>query len=498
MMRRMSTPVNDPGESSRKSARCRVAKIVVCVVGSLTLLILAIPIVWIGYNVVGCWMGQGLWCPGSAHDKDEPPYLRYDLQWSPDGEYIVFADNRSTHSVTANGTSLHLIQERINHNQDDFSISISPDGSRVVYSTYEYPKRETPPLRKNDEIATSRMDGSDRKRITETQVFDNYPSWSPDGKFFALLRFPHSQNATSKGGLYMVAADGSDPKLLLLLPYSLSSLTKPVSVSGVPTLVPGPLSDFPQGDHRGPIWSPSGEMLAFSGSLYHWRPQAHSIYVINSDGTGLSAVFSASGVIETKDSGRNSLLYAADLIIGTPAWSPDSKKLALMRYIEDDYGELMGEEYSIAGEPGLALYEVGVDGTDFREIVKLGPRFACDGAVAWSPNEPSILVSYFQPNRPQSRFCGDINHDSDQGHVHVVDVTSGNAQRIGEGAHAVWSPDGSRVAVFNPFSDDVIYTANPDGSDIQALVKRNEDGELVAANRRCVLFFCWSVAPAGV
>ncbi len=488
----MNTLTSESSESLRKSAVCRAAKVLACVLGSVTLLIVALLLVWIGWILMDIALGNDSW----GHDETEWSVpLRYNLEWSPSGEYIVFADNWNTLSVSADGTALHFLQGE--GRRDDFSISISPDGSRVAYSTTRYPRDVDLALGINSEIETSRLDGSDTRRLTKTEMDDIYPVWSPDGGRFVVMRSGDNDEGVS--GLYTMSADGSDLQLLLPLPYHVAPSDEPENGSRMPKLARRPLGDLPQRDHGGPLWSPSGDMLAFSGTLLSWQPKAHSIYVINSDGTGLSIVFSASGVTERDYSDSSSLLYVADPIIGTPAWSPDGRMITFMRYIEDDYRGLtsMGEYYAIKGEPGLALYAVSVDGTGFREVVKFGPRFACDGAVTWSPDGAAILTSYFQPQDARFRVCGNRNPDSDQGYVYVVDANSGNAQRIGEGAHAVWSPDGSRVAVFNPFSDGVLYTANPDGSGVHVLVRRKDDGELVAANRRCVLFFCWSVDPSG-
>ena len=45
----------------------------------------------------------------------------------------------------------------------------------IVYSTCEYPLD-------GYEIAAVRVDGTDKRRLTEDGYFDHYPVWSPDGR----------------------------------------------------------------------------------------------------------------------------------------------------------------------------------------------------------------------------------------------------------------------------------------------------------------------------
>ena len=76
----------------------------------------------------------------------------------------------------------------------------------------------------------------------------------------------------------------------------------------------------------------------------------------------------------------------------------------------------------------------------------------------------------------------------------MVDADGENFRKIANDPYAAFSPDGSRVAVASPdkfryhdaYPDGApfLYTINADGSDMRALVNRDPEGGLKAANHR--------------
>ena len=76
----------------------------------------------------------------------------------------------------------------------------------------------------------------------------------------------------------------------------------------------------------------------------------------------------------------------------------------------------------------------------------------------------------------------------------MVDSDGENLRKIADDSDAAFSPDGSRIAVVAPDKffrcydwcwregATLLYTMNPDGSDVHALAKRDPDGELKAVN----------------
>ena len=200
-----------------------------------------------------------------------------------------------THVAASDGSSVRRISDR-DYSKVAFSPDISPDGSRIVYATTRHDVKGGR-YGRNFEIETSGLDGSDRRRLTEHGEQDVSPAWSPDGRRIAFFRettrgYLYGGRDDSDRGIYTVAPDGSDERLLL--PFHLRDT---------------PLS--------GPVWSPDGRLLAFvvaeprdEEGLY-----TNVLYTVGADGMGLTRLF------DTSDKPRVR-------IPRTPAWSPDGQTLA--------------------------------------------------------------------------------------------------------------------------------------------------------------------------
>ena len=325
---------------------------------------------------------------------------------------------------------------------------ISPDGERMVYTTTRHrslPWSLSAPWR-NFEIETSRLNGSGKRRITKDPGQDVAPAWSPDGTRIAFVR--HGSNAESPG-IYTVAADGSDQQLVV--PFRTGSGGE------------GDLAVYSWGK-TGPTWSPNGEMLGYvlridnrvrkvQGGLETLRREV--LYVVNADGSETRELFAVEDSLQ-------------ESIATEPAWSPDNQRIAFVHQTQPTEGN----------QGMVKLYTVRPDGSELTQI--LGPDqgflgLGHSGVLSWSPDGTRILLS-----RTRYTVLGPLS---------IINADGTDWEVIGGiGAHAAWSPDGKKIATLNDLeyteSDPSIFlsTINRDGTDLQVLVRIDEEGNLKRAD----------------
>ena len=371
-------------------------------------------------------------------------------QWLPDAEHIVF-DEYNPEGGRRNSADIYIVRsdgsglKRISASSGDYEIDswpdLSPDGTRVVYATSRH--RGSP--KRNFEIETYALDGSDRRRLTKNGVHDLSPVWSPDGSRIAF------RNLADGDEIVVMAADGSDKRNFL----------------ASRTLDPGDF-DLEQGAVvaggsviAGPAWSPDGETISFVGSAYIEKPKDRGklsvLYTVGADGEGLTPLFVTD--------------YEENLIASEFSWSPDGRELAFMHY------DRATEEWG--------LYAIGRDGTGLRKLAEVHRRSSSTShlsvsGLSWSPKGDEILFALLI-GAPTNVFAA------------KADGSGFRGEELGE--IGSWSPDGSRIAIRNlPSSAANLGTIAPDGSDVRELVLRYTDGSLRAANpedRTCLLWFCW-------
>jgi hypothetical protein len=189
-----------------------------------------------------------------------------------------------------------------------------------------------------------RPDGRGDRRITRGAV-DRAPSWSPDGKYLVFTR-----TSGQAGAIYVVGADGK----------GLRRLTPRV------------------GNH--PVWSPDGRQIAYDA--FDHQSGAGAIYVIDVDGT---------------HEHRLTTSFAAF----SPEWSPDSARLAFLRYLREE-----DEDTDLA-----VVARDGAGGETFLE------HTGFTTAMAWSPNGKWIAYDAW------ARGCRG-------GGIHVASATGGRFAQI--------------------------------------------------------------------
>ena len=477
-------------------------------------------------------------------------------QWSPDGRHIIFTNGGGLshamylygpdvitgeiYRVTSDGSDLQLILAGEGPDEIFHSPRISPDGTRIVYVTTRHEVSEEDGFRRNNEIETAALDGTDRRRLTENFEQETRPQWSPDGSSIAFYRGDSggwSYSTAAGTGIYTMLVNGSEQELIFPRePFDLPWLTDmdPVviywdereetyvlqrTVPDIESIAPGGLTDLSAADDdlaltersgrlAGPTWSPDGKSITLfaqneyagiisdssaTGLLYKiYAPP--TLYTANADGSDLTPVFSSSAVIMDEefrivDPIANAPSAGIPPVGVSPVWSPDGRKIAFLRYVDSYVLDNFAIDHHVVGSPGLGLYEIGIDGSGLREIATIDTHDLYNGELSWSPDGKFLLFST-------------IGAGSLPSEIHVIRVDGSVPRLTLPGLDASWSPDGSRIAVIDSSSPheyplyriERVYTMAPDGTDIQVIVERDEDGELRAVNqveKSCfLLVFC--------
>ena len=363
------------------------------------------------------------------------------IAFSLDSKWVFFTPSERIYVAAADGSSLRravdaVPQGRAGPERWDFrdpmsAISVSPDGTRLLFSTCEF---ESPagvangwqPAEERFQYDIAMVDavGGEPVRVTVSDGYDNFPAWSPDGTRIAFLSARHRDlrgRFSHLAHLYTMTSDGSNVR----------SLSRGVA---------GVINHPPQ-------WSPDGQQLAFVGRDNE-DIRKHWLYTVGTD---------------------TAVPWRLTAAIRAPvSWSPDGQRLAFAQ-AEDDT---------------IALVTIAADGTDAQRVTTIdgwqpqygdpNPAEAWIRTLAWSPTGDHILFSCSQG------IC-----------ISTLDGVSAETSALpveGRAAAAAWSPDGTRIAVLSyetyrtaGVPSPVLYLMTPDATDVQILVQAGGDGALVAA-----------------
>ena len=274
-----------------------------------------------------------------------------------------------------------------------------------------------PPGSSRTEVFTVNPDGTGEMVLTNNDVRDGDPAFSPDG---SQISFESYRDGFSEA--YKMASDGSAPT--------------PLTASGA-------------NEDRSTSWSPDGTKIAFhstrdtvpAGSPMGSNP--FEIYVMNADGS-------------------NQVRVTNNLDMDTfPVWSPDGSRLAF----NSNRAVTFSADPAAPPVRDFEIYTMKPDGTD---VVRVTNSRGEDAHPSWSPDGTQLTWHSRRDSvtGPPAVFALEIYRSNADG-SNPVRVTTGPGFKY----FPIWSPDGTRIA-FNgtldqadPSNTDVYHVNAVDGSD---------------------------------
>jgi len=189
---------------------------------------------------------------------------------SPEGELYLLDKTDSITRLT-------------NNNRYENNPALSSDGAWVAF----HAGNESNPL--TWEIYILNLQTGVEIQLTDNNVIDGHPDWSPDGSRIVFASFRDSLgNPSGTADIFVVNTDGT----------------------GLIRLTDSPYED------NDPEWSPDGTLIAFKSTRRTELPAREEIYVMNSDGTNVRRLTTTTGWQSDHD----------------PSWAPGSDRIVYDHY----------------------------------------------------------------------------------------------------------------------------------------------------------------------
>lgn len=339
-------------------------------------------------------------------------------QWSADGQTIIVYSDHRIYQVDVHGRNLKRIPRAGTKGQ--YSPSVSRSGNfAYLDATDEVPQ-----------ITTADINGGPIKYHAETTARDAWgiPALSPNGRYIAFSEVTDDNwEQVSKA------------TIIDLHTATTTKHTGPARKGGKP------------------VWSNNGEQIDFTWGHWHCYNTPCFITIMNTDGSNERII----EITPIPNLGGESPVGRAR--ISSVAWSPDDR---IIYYVAQKGTHLP-----------TVLYSTILTTMQTQPIYDLGRLDVLDLDV--SP-DGSMIVFAASPPLVRDNQLYSVNTDGSN--FRMID-TAGLAQDLNNNrVSASWSPDGRRIAVNSDTGLVKLFTMNPDGSEVRALIRVGAGGRLMPGN----------------